>query len=244
MECLRHKAIAHRGLHNNQDIPENSLAAFQAAAELGFPIELDVHLTADGEIVVFHDDNLFRMVGIDRRIATCTWAELKGLMLLGTQYTIPLLREVLTLINGKVPLLLEIKNDARVGLLERRLLRQLQKYRGAYAVESFDPLRLWWFCRHAPDICRGQLATTFVGERVFYLKKLVLRNMRLNCLAKPQFIAYNVEFLPNKTVTAQKEQGRPIYGWTVRNHEKYEEMRGYCESVIFEGFLPDSPDYF
>ena len=114
-------AYAHRGLHTKDcRIPENSLAAFSAAAAAGYGIELDLQLTADGEVVVFHDDNLLRLCGIDRAVADCTWQELQQFNLCESREKIPLFSEVLTLVNGRVPLLVELKTGSNNKQLCKR----------------------------------------------------------------------------------------------------------------------------
>jgi len=135
MKYSNYKFVAHRGFHNSSDIPENSTLAFELAIKNNFPIELDVHLTSDKELVVFHDENLRRMTGLDKEIEDCTTQELNKLFLNNTIYTIPTLDEVLKLVNCKVPLLIEIKNLRKVGELESLLINKLSNYKGEYIIE-------------------------------------------------------------------------------------------------------------
>ena len=167
-ECLDYGKwdFAHRGLWDMEEgIPENSLPAFQRAAERGFAIELDVHLTADGELAVFHDDTLTRMCGKDAVIESMTYQQLTEYRLKDTNYGIPRLSEVLALVKGRVPLLIELKLPSRDLHLCPRLLEELQDYKGRYLIESFNPFGLRWFRKHCPHILRGQLAARYQPSR-------------------------------------------------------------------------------
>ena len=154
-----YQKVAHRGLHAaGKGVPENSLPAFRAAAEAGYAIELDVHRAADGTLVVFHDHDLRRMTGARGTVERMDFRSLRRLRLGGTACTIPLLREVLECVGGRVPLLIELKNGGLPGALERTLVRELAGYRGPVILESFNPLTVWWLRRNAPHLVCGQLA--------------------------------------------------------------------------------------
>lgn len=237
MNWLLDTPITHRGLFDNIKIPENSLSAFKASADAGYPIELDVRILSDGRLAVFHDSILSRMTGQKGSILKTTAKELKKIKLLDTDQHIPLMEEVLEVVNGKVPLLLEIKNRRRVGLLESKLLHMLQKYKGQYAVESFNPLSVKWFRVNAPNIRRGQLSSGFGSER-FALRNTLLRATLLNRLSKPDFIAFDVRYLPCRSIRKLKEKGFPIIGYTAKSKEQFYRAMQYCDNVIFEGFIP------
>jgi len=163
-QWLLHIPIAHRGLHDaSRGVIENSLAAFRAAARAGYPAELDVRLLADGEVVVFHDQNLDRLTNASGPIASRTAREVETI-LLSTDERIPLLRDVLDLVNGSTPLLIEIKNEGEVGTLEENTAALLAGYRGAYAVQSFHPGTVKYWRTHAADTPRGLLAGDFRDE--------------------------------------------------------------------------------
>ena len=232
---LVERCIAHRGLHNDE-FPENSLGAFQNAINNGYPIELDVHIISDGTLVVFHDDSLSRMTGKDGYLKNLTKSDLENYHLADTEYTIPTFEEVLTLIDGKVPLLIEVKNTNKVGALETKLLEMLRAYKGEYAIESFNPYVLEWFKNNAPDILRGQLAGFFKGEKLAFIKRFALKRMVLNKIAKPDFIAYEASRLPNRFV--RKYKSLPLIAWTVRSQKEYMKVVQYCDNVIFENFEP------
>ena len=157
--------IAHRGLHSvSKRIPENSLWAFEEAVKAGVAIELDVRFTKDKEIVVFHDENTMRMTGVEYIVEETEHYKLGELKLAGTKCGIPLLKEVLALVDGKVPILIEVKNEHAVGALERTLMDMLNHYSGKYAIESFNPLVLLWFKKNQPAVLRGQLVSEIKEE--------------------------------------------------------------------------------
>ena len=234
---LLHTPIAHRGLHSAK-VPENSLTAFQKAVAGRFPIELDVHMIKSGEVVVFHDDNLKRMCDIDKEIASCTFTEIRELFLMHTRERIPLLSEVLATVNGKVPLLIELKYDQPTGKLEAATLEVLKNYKGKYALQSFSPLSLRWLRKNAPDIPRGQLASDFKDNNsISGIIKPALKNLWFSPINKPDFISYDIRALPNKCVEKYRAQGLPILGWTVSELAQSQEALKYCDNVICENIL-------
>ncbi|HEY8443475.1 MAG TPA: glycerophosphodiester phosphodiesterase [Clostridia bacterium] len=230
------KPIAHRGLHN-AEAPENTLAAFKRAKDAGYPIELDLRIIDDGTIVVFHDEKLSRLTGSDGYVTNLVKEKLKDYKILKTEEHIPTFEEALELVNGQVPLLIEIKNEHKVGALEKRVFEILKSYEGEYAVQSFNPYSIEFFKMHAPHIMRGQLSSFFVGDKsISAFKKFVLKRMLLNRISKPDFIAYDKEYLPNIYVTKTK---LPVLAWTVRSQQEYEDVKMYCDNIIFENFIPE-----
>jgi len=227
--------IAHRGLHN-EIYPENSTGAFMNAVEKGYAIELDVHDIDDGTLVVFHDNKLARMTDVDGYVCNLTADKLKGIRLNKTDYRIPSFSETLEAVNGKTPILIEIKNDNKVGVLEKKLLDALKEYKGEYAVQSFNPYSIDYFRINAPEILRGQLSCFFKGEKLAFYKKYILKRMLLNKTTKPDFISYEITDLPNRYV--RRNAGTPVLGWTARSEEEYEYAKKYCNNIIFENFLP------
>ncbi len=229
--------IAHRGLHS-KTAPENSLAAFAAAVQKGYAIELDVQLLADDTVAVFHDESLARMTGNDGYLKYLNKEDLKSLKLAGTKEFIPTLAEVLALVDGKVPLLIEIKNKYKVGKLEQRVIDLLKNYHGDFAVQSFNPYSLSYFKKHAPNFLRGQLSGFFKGEKLGWLKRFMLKGMRLNKkVSEPHFIAYEAVALPNRYV--KKYKNLPLLAWAVKSKEEYLEVVKHCDNVIFENFDPE-----
>lgn len=231
---LLNKPVAHRGLHN--DIyPENSMGAFEYAVKCGFPIEMDVHLTCDGHLIVFHDNDLLRVTGDRRMTESVTLAEATQLKILGSKYTVPCFKEFLELIGGKVPLLIEIKNPGKVGALEQRLIDDLRGYKGELAVQSFNPMSIAYLKNNAPGHTRGLLCCTFKGEKLAFFKKFVLKHQFLLKKSGAEFINYKWSELPRNTVT---KTGLPILGWTVRSREEHERARLVTRNVVFENFIP------
>lgn len=230
--------IAHRGLHDaNKGIPENSMKAFAAAIEGGYAIENDIHLTADGEVVVFHDDTLCRVCGVQGRVEDITLRELKELRLLGTDEQIPTLKECLALVQGRVPLLIEFKvvggNSAALCSKANEILKD---YKGLYFVQSFYPNVLSWYKKNRPDLCRGQLSTAFKGEA--FHKKL-LGCLVSNIVARPHFVSYEWKY-PNKLsrkITALF--GATPVCWTLRSKQELDTARKHFVTYIFENFEPN-----
>lgn len=228
--------IAHRGLHDKTH-PENSISAFGKAIEAGYAIELDVQLIADGTVVVFHDESLSRLTDNDGYIKFLNESDLEILKLSGSKEKIPTLKEVLAFVDGKVPLLIEIKNSSKVGELEKNTLELLKDYQGEYAIQSFNPYVLEYFYKHAPEVPRGQLAGYFKGEKLSFFKKYALKRMMLNQkVSHPDFISYEARHLPNRFV--RKYKTLPLLAWTVKNQSEYMKVVKYCDNIIFEGFEP------
>lgn len=230
--------IAHRGLHDLcNNTPENSLAAFQKAVEAGLAAECDIHLTADGEVVVFHDDTLSRMCGNDGVVEQLTLDELRKYRLQNTNQAIPTLRELLALIDGRVSLLIELKaykgNDCALCEAADAILRE---YHGIYFVQSFYPLALRWYKRHRPDVCRGQLSSGFKGEAL--LKKLAAR-LLFNFLSRPDFVSYDHEYAPRLSLSINIMLGAFPVGWTFRSAEAVKKYNTQFCTYIFELFNPD-----
>lgn len=230
--------IAHRGLHN-EELPENSLGAFENAVKNGFPIELDIQCISDGTVVVFHDYKLSRVTGLDGYVGTLTAERLNEVHLGGTEYTLPTLEQVLETVNGQTPLLIEIKNEGKVGGLEKRAYDMLKGYKGEYAVQSFNPYCLAYFKENAPEVMRGQLSTFFKKEDLSgFFKRYFLKRMKLNkTVSCPDFVSYDINYLPNKYVT---KTGLPTLAWTVQSQNQADKAAAVCDNIIFERFIPDS----
>lgn len=228
---------AHRGLHTrDRSIPENSLPAFRQAAREGYGIELDVQLSRDGEVVVFHDDTLDRVCGVHARVDELSWEELSRLRLCGTDERIPLFSEVLKSVRGCEALIVELKNGPRNRELCEKTKALLDTYRGNVCIESFNPLIVAWFRFHAPELVRGQLATTmadYADGGIRGLKAFMLHHTLLNVLARPQFIAYRKGRRP-PLVRLCTLLGALNIVWT--SHEPRNE-RGR-DGVIFEFYRP------
>ena len=227
---LKNNLIAHRGLHN-KIIPENSIPSFKEAIKNNYIIELDVHILKDGNVVIFHDDNLKRLTGIDKKIRDTTYEEIKNLKLKNTDNYIPLLEDVLKLINGKVPLLIELKYDNKVGLLEDKLIEIMKDYKGLYAYQSFSPFSLLYLKKYT-NIPRGLLVSDFKNNKINIIKKIFLKNMLLNFIVKPDFISVNYNYLSSNKIQKYKNK-LLILTWTIRdnNLNKYKDL---CDNIIVE----------
>ena len=227
------KPIAHRGLWNDK-IVENSLSAYENAALNGYPVEIDIYMTTDGEIVSFHDKTLKRMTGADGNIFDADYSELKKLRLKNGEEKIPTLQEVLELINGRVPLLIEFKDQPNKNFIETAV-NILKKYKGEFAVQSFNPMYLYKIKKLAPEFLRGILATENAqGEKPHI--KYILKHMSLNFLCKPDFISYSYTGLPLKK---SKTKNLPVIAWTVTDKDIAQKIKPYCKNIIFENFIPD-----
>jgi len=236
-DWLTQRPIAHRGLHG-EGVPENSLPAFEAAAKAGLPVELDVHRTSDGAVVVFHDLSLSRMCGMDRKITECTYAELSKFRLQGTDERIPLLAEALEVCLGRSGVLLEIKAEDKPGGLEAAVWEVLKGYGGDYAVQAFNPFSIAWFKDNQPQVARGQLASSYKGERLAAYKKFLLSRLFFNRRTQPHFVAYHCADLPNKYTARARKKGLKLLAWTVRTADEAERLKPIADNIIFEGFTP------
>lgn len=227
--------FAHRGLHTeDKSVPENSIAAFEEAALYGYGIELDVQLSKDGKVVVFHDDTLDRVCGVHARVEEKTYEQLQMLTLCGTEYTIPLFSEVLACVDGRVPLIVELKNGARNKELCEKTYALLRGYAGDYCVESFQPSIVAWFRFHAGEVLRGQLAMP--GVHYQGIPKWIAQmtgNCMMNFIGRPQFIAYCIGEKSFWVRLAEK-MGAMRVAWTSHD-EKNEEGN---DAVIFEFYRP------
>ncbi|HYM31537.1 MAG TPA: glycerophosphodiester phosphodiesterase [Candidatus Cybelea sp.] len=234
--------VAHRGLHDNATgVPENSIAAFKAAVDAGYGIELDVRLSADQQAVVFHDAKLDRLTGREGMLSEHTAQQLSAMPLLGTSQRIPLLADVLQAVNGRTPLLIEVKNygNSPVGPLEIAVCAALGPYNGPYAVQSFGPLVVEWFRVNAPHMLRGQIATKPGDMRQLSAAEQRIYAERLEAgIGQPQFIAYDVTHLPSPLTQRARKAGMPVLTWTVRSPAQWDKAKAHADNLIFEHWRP------
>lgn len=249
---------AHRGLHNMdpglqkfknisnsagqadvpEKLPENSYAAIKRAADLGYGIEFDVHLTKDDIPVVFHDDTLNRICGVKGRLKDYTYEELLQFRLLGTQERIPTLSEILDLVDGRVPLIIEYKVEKNADRLCRICDSILSNYKGLYCIESFHPLAVRWYKIHRPNIVRGQLSEDFTRKKL-NIPYFLLSHLIGNCYASPDFIAYNCKHKNELSRTICRKLYRSLsVAWTVRSQEELDNVSRSFDLFIFEDFVP------
>jgi glycerophosphoryl diester phosphodiesterase len=230
--------LAHRGLHGGA-VVENSLAAFAAAAGAGYGIELDVRLSLDGHVVVVHDDDLGRACGTALSVAASPLARIRTLRLVGCDEPVPTLAEALAVVDGRVPVMVEVKNDGRgVGPLESAVARQLATTRGPVCVASFNPRTVGWFARRAPGVVRGQTAAELRDVDLPAVARRALAGMAANRFTRPHFVSYQLEGLPNPACNRWRAAGRPLVTWTVRTPDELVEARAVADNVIFESVRP------
>lgn len=234
--------IAHRGLFDNKTIPENSLPAFQKAVDNGFGIEFDVQMTADGQLVVFHDDDMERMTGLKGDIRKTDFATVSQLTLLDTDIKIPTFDQFLNLVDGKVPLVIEIKTHDNIGGVEQKVLDRLRQYKGKFCIESFNPFIVRWFKVHAPDIIRGQLAESFEDTPLPRFHKWLLKNLKFCKWNGSQFIAYDVRIVDKVKAVKKWRKKVPVIVWTVKSQEQHDQYRKYYDNMIFDSFVPTRDD--
>ena len=236
----RNERFAHRGLHDiKRGLVENTLPAFAAARDAGFGMELDIRFSKDMQVVVFHDDDLLRLAGDARRVRQLTLEELKAIPLAGIDSArIPTLREVLDAVDGKTPLLIELKSGPDNARLCQALMDMLADYRGEYIVESFNPLIVAWFRFHAPQVVRGQLVgplriyrPTVNGIAAFFMAGLMA-----NFVSRPDFVAYDANAQRFFSPHFQRFLFRtPMAAWTVRDPALAALIQKRGEISIFEG---------
>ena len=229
---------AHRGLWS-ENAPENSLAAFELAVKAGYGIELDVQLSRDGEVMVFHDYSLLRMTGCDKKLSELDASELSELRLDGSDQAIPTLKEVLDLVDGRAPLLIELKGEEADASLCPKVAKLLRDYKGAYCFESFNPLLVGNMKKQFPDVFCGLLYTNVCREKEKYsLLNIALTVMALNVIARPDFIAYNQEDRDSIPVRITAGlYGAPRAVWTVRTREELDTAHKNGEMAIFENIF-------
>jgi len=242
MKPWRGTVFAHRGLHNSAGVVENTLEAFDAACRAGCGMELDIQFSRDNEIVVYHDDDLKRLTGDPRRVSACTLDELKALPLGGVESArIPTLREVLEVVNGRTPILIELKNGKNNVRLCRALMAQIKDYSGPCLVESFNPLIVGWFRKNAPEVIRGQLVCPMKDylPQANRAAAFCMAGLLLNCIGRPDFVAYDA--VTRRFFSPHFQRfvfHTPMAAWTVRTEAMKALIEKRGEMSIFE--YPDA----
>lgn len=248
MPCIQTKTMkefrgwyyAHRGFHDNKtDAPENSAKAMQLAVENGYGIELDVQLTKDEKVVVFHDADLKRVCGVNAKVNSMTYEELQKLQLFHTDEKIPLFADVLRIIDGKVPFIMEIKMvDAKTRVCELAN-KELENYTGTYCMESFHPFAVRWYRKNRPDVARGQLAANFKKEgQKEGLQEWLVHMLLINVLGRPDFVAYSHKSASNVSRNLTRMCKATAVAWTIRSQTELDRVRKKFDLFIFEGFQP------
>lgn len=217
LDMLIGKKIAHRGLWNKEN-PENSLGAYKRCIDRNIPIELDVHILKDNTLVIMHDDDTYRMTGKKIILKNAVYDDIKELKLKNTDYKVLELNEVLSYVNGRVLLDIELKYDVKNFRICNEICKYLDKYKGDFIIKSFNPIYILWFRLKRPNYIRGILISGLSG----YIKRKLFNNMWLsfilwfNNFMKVDFMAYDYRELPNKKLDKLRKSGVPILLFTVK----------------------------
>ena len=240
---LTARPIAHRGYHDRSaGRIENTLPAAEAAIARDFAIECDLQLTADGRVVVFHDDTLDRLTEATGAVGARTLAELRAIRLHDSDAGIPTLEELLDVVDGRVPLVIELKSqwtgDRR---LEKAVAPILSDYSGPAAVMSFDPMSMVAMRRLAPALPRGMTADDFSQEWPLpWPTRFALRHLLAAAIVWPHFVSFGIDALPANAPLMLRHIGVPLICWTIRDAAAWEKARAYTDQITFEGFDPDA----
>jgi glycerophosphoryl diester phosphodiesterase len=241
--------LAHRGLHDVADgRPENSRAAIRAAIKAGYGIEIDVQLSRDHQAMVFHDYALERLTGAQGVVQLRTAAELSQTQLVGADEGVPTLPEVLEIVKGQVPLLIEIKDQdggmgPDIGPLEQATAQALATYQGDVAVMSFNPHAVAKMGNLAPDVPRGLVTSAYTYED-WPLPRATcdtLRDIPDYARTGACFISHEAADLPRPRVAALKAAGAAVCCWTIRSAAEEASARRIADNITFEGYFPPLP---
>jgi glycerophosphoryl diester phosphodiesterase len=231
--------FAHRGLYTkDQLISENSIGAFKKAIENGYGIELDVQLSKDGIVYVFHDDDLKRMTGLEGILEDKTSQELDQLHLIGSDERIPCLSTVLDLIQGQVPVLVELKTSPRKKESVTEVIKVMANYHGNFAYCSFDPIMLGHLRKFAPSQLRGlNMEYALDKKHLNLITRFVLQFALLNFINKPDYLSVDYMHIPF-IYKFWRQFGAFGMMWAIPSQSAEEKIKGKCETVIFDGYIP------
>ncbi|MBO4458365.1 MAG: glycerophosphodiester phosphodiesterase [Butyrivibrio sp.] len=255
---------AHRGLHDNaSEAPENTMAAFKKAVDAGYGIECDVQLTKDGIPVIFHDFTLCRVaryvegqipenavrnkdgsLGVAGKVSDYTFEELQKFHILDSEEKIPKFEDFLALVDGKVPLIIELKIEFKNYSVCPKADKLLSKYKGVYCIESFNPLGVLWYRKYRPEIMRGQLSDEFHRESPSEFSGVLyftLTNLLLNFLTRPDFIAFNHKYPGNLSLWLCRHLYKiTTAAWTLKSEEELKQAKDCFDIYIFDSFIPEN----
>ncbi|MDP3130650.1 MAG: glycerophosphodiester phosphodiesterase family protein [Bacillota bacterium] len=240
LSWIKTRLIAHRGLHTlDKRVPENTLAAFAAAIDRGYGIEMDINALKDGTVVVFHDKNLQRLCGDSRYLRDLTVDDIRDLRILGTEERISTLAEVLAFVDGRVPLLIELKPFGPYEFLAVNFMKAMNGYQGVWAMHAFNPKAVNWFRMHHPDVIRGQISEFFEKDAgMNKVLKYAMKHLLFNVITKPDFINYGVHDMPNRWCDRAQKRGLTVIGYAARTQEVLDMMRSHYSNAVFEFFIP------
>ena len=236
------RPIAHRGFHNGKTIIENTESAFEEALDADYAIECDVQLSADGEAIVFHDDDVDRLTETKGRVKSFTTKQLKKMRLNSTSDRMQTLLELLEQVEGSSTLIIEIKSQWDGNLtLVKRVMEVIKGYDGPVALMSFDPAMISCACALSPHVVRGITADRTVDPYYSALpvsKRVSMRSFGHLAQTQPHFVSYNWRDLPFEPMTEIRNAGHPVITWTLRSQQETSEAMRYCDQVTFEGYAP------
>ena len=214
---LKKSLIAHRGVHNTK-IPENTLPAFVKSVDKNYIIELDIHILKDNTIVVYHDYNIKRLTGVNKVIETLSYAQLFKVKI-NKKYTIPTLKQVIHVVDGKVPILIEVKDMNNNSKFEEELVKILDNYKGEFAIQSMNPLVIDWFYKNRKDYIIGLIIFNELNYNIVkkYTKKI-------------DFISVYKKQLPFKI-------NKLVFGWTIRSKKECSKYKNLCDNLICENII-------
>ena len=217
IDFLKRSLIAHKGVHNSQ-IPENTIPAFTKSVDKNYIIELDIHILKDNTIVVYHDYNLLKLCGVNKVIETLSYAQLFKTKI-KNKYTIPTLEQVMRIVAGKVPILIEVKDMNNNSKFEEGLVKILDNYKGEFAIQSMNPFVIDWFNKNRKDYVIGLI---IFNELNYNIVKKYIR--------KIDFISVYKKQLPFKSKLL-------TIGWTIRNKKEYKKYESLCDNLICENII-------
>lgn len=235
LEWIKTAYIAHRGLHNRV-LPENTLGAFKNAVKHEFDIELDIRISKDEQIVVYHDRNIFRLCSRNFNIDELNYDELKQYPILNTNEKIPLLKDVLDTLPKDTKYLIELKSVKNPKFFVTKFIELIKDYDITYAIHSFDPRILNAFRKQDNSIIRGQIASTFKGQNLF--AKIFIKDLYSNRITKPDFTNYKFEDLPRKKLDKLHKNGHVIISYVAKNEKNLHFVRSRYDNAVFENFIP------
>ena len=234
--------VAHRGLWSAKGAPENSLAAFEGAVDGGYGIELDVRLSYDGEVMVFHDAGLERMCGAQGALSERSGADLSALRLKDTREPIPTLRQVFDRVSGRALIHVELKTrPGEEGPLDEAVAALVDAYPGPVAIIGFNARSHAWWAKHRPEVLRGLDSYSYTDEAALRLpqaERAAFQNLEHVAIARPHFLALGVDMLESDSARRAREAGFSILAWTLRSQEQWSHFSNHADNLIFEGFAP------
>ena len=217
IDFLKKNLIAHRGVHN-YEIIENTLPAIHKCVDKNYIAEIDIHILKDNTIVVYHDHNISKLTGVNKVIETLSYPQLSKIKV-NKKYTIPTLKQVLHILNGKIPILIEVKDMNNNSKFEEELVKILDDYKGKFAIQTMNPYVIDWFYKNRKEYVIGLIIFNELNYNL--IKKYV---------DKIDFFSVYKKQLPFKSK-------KIILGWTIRKKVEYEKYKPLCDNLICENIL-------